>query len=136
MQFTLEDIRCPDTRFEINDWTFCQDLRQFFPALSSNHEIGEELKRRNVIHRDNDADCESACTWIYFRTEKQATDFISRLNEQPEISEYIPPRQLPSEVIVLTHEHFDLLKEFLKTLSEKQMKQYKALGLEFWEVEL
>ena len=124
MPFSYDTISTPNSEFEIN-WTFSEDLRILFPEMDNN-DISKELVRRGVINEATDeADSESSCTWVYFKTEADANAFIDRINATPEVkardeASNRPPRSYkieidmsttveftPTDIADLIYEHFN-----------------------------
>ena len=133
MKFLYADIHEPDTDLDLTDWSFHADLRNYFHDLPSNNEIGDFLKKRKVIGKNDTFDCESACTYVYFKTKRAAEAFLKRLNAMPEIRDVEHVKE-PTHVI--TSSEWKRLSKFLhKTLTEKQFKKLRALKIELHQGE-
>ncbi len=129
---------------------FSQDLRQFFPKTDGiygsipsgkgrgNNDIGKILKRRGVITTGMDLDTEYSCTYVYFKTKRDAKAFLSRLNALREVKNYVEPPKPPSgPCIVMTVESWKQLKAHLKdNMEPKKHEALQNLELELWEMEL
>ena len=125
MRYFFRDIQAPDG--EDLTWTFRDDLRNVF-GMDSNNDIELLLKRRDVIDTDDESDCESACTWIYFKTEAAARAFLKRLNAQSEVKAYHKPTN--ELCYVLTRKDWRKLCMFLqKNMSKKKRDELTALGI-------
>lgn len=126
MRFTKEDIRTPDAKFDLTGWAFSADLRNQFDA-NSNHDITEHLKKIGVITKEDETDSESACTWVYFRTEKAAYAFLRRLNAVSQIKSWKKP--VKRTFIMLKKTEFDALRRYIKTLPAKHQEAIKKINV-------
>ena len=133
-QFTPDYIYAPDASLEITDWRFSQDLRQFFPKLKSNHEIGDLLAKRKIVTRREQLDCEYSCTYGYFKTERAAKVFLKRLNAMPEVKNYTEPQ--PKTLVAMAEDDWKLLRHTLyEMLTPKQYKKLQKLDIELHCIE-
>jgi hypothetical protein len=133
MRFTYEDIFEPDAKLELTDWSFHADLRNYFHDLPSNNEIGELLKERKVIGKNDTFDCESACTYVYFKSKRAVEAFLKRLNAMPEIHDV---DHVKEKTHVITASEWERLSKFLhKTLTKKQFQKLRDLEIELHEGE-
>ena len=90
-----ECLNPPSKRYELLEWSFVYDLREFFstaedhPSLGrSNVDICRDLEECGVITDKEMVDSEYCCTFIYFECKEDAVAFLKRLNAVPEIKYY------------------------------------------------
>ena len=126
MTYELGHLSRPDEDLEITDFTFTDDLRIFFLNLESNQDITNELKNRGVITETDQEDSEYSRIFVYFKTEAQAKAFLDRMNDVPEIRDYVEPT---GTVLILSAD-WKTLNEFLsKTLTTEQYDAMVALNI-------
>lgn len=118
MQYTPEDIRDQD-----GPTYFSADLRAYFPSLENNNEIADLLVKRGVVGKD-EIDSESSCFYTYFTTMENAVDFISRLNEVPEIRDYVEPiRPNPNEpYVMISKADWERIRDFMKANISQELR--------------
>ena len=130
-QFTPDYIYAPDASLEITDWRFSEDLRQFFPKLKSNHEIGDLLTKRKIVTRQKQLDSAGNAT---FKTERAAMAFLKRLNAMPEVKNYTEPK--PKTLVAMAEDDWKLLRHTLyEMLTPKQYKKLQKLDIELHCIE-
>lgn len=126
VKFTLaNDVQEPSE--EISTWGFRQDLRFVFLKFKSNEQIGDELKLRGVIGR-NEMDSESGALYVDCKTKRTAQSFLDRLNAQPEVRNY----RLDKSMVVyeVTQQQWERLARWLKrTLTKDQYAAAQKLGI-------
>ena len=136
MQFTPENLNQPENDEE--EWSFTADLRQYFAeAEVDNNTIVDLLRVRGVILPTNEADPESSCTYIYFKSGEDAFNFIFRLNTIPEIRDYVPPIQPnPSEQhVMMSKVNWDRIRELIRENVSEEKRD--AMGeIMVWDVEV
>lgn len=110
---------------------FAQDLRQFFPKTDGrgkygNNTIGDILVKRGVIPFGKvvTIDTEYSCTYVYFKTEAAAKKFIKKLNEQPEVKNYEPPK--PTHIVMKAKDWDRLNTKLKKMLTTEQLAKLTA----------
>ena len=133
MKFTFkQDIRNPDKEFDLNDWGFRDDLRNVF-GVNDNYGVTKILRDRKVLTDNDEDDTESACTWVYFKSEKDARAFLRRLNAQPEIKNWGPPTK--QRFILLKETEFNALQKLVKTMPKKYQTAIRALNIGIYDVQ-
>jgi hypothetical protein len=141
-EFDPSFINEPSPKYEIMEWGFSQDLRQFFPETDGrgkygNNTIGDILKERGVANRLCSVDTEYSCTYVRFKTERAARAFLKRLNAMPEVKDYVAPERPPEKGIYMSVEDWQQLKAFVKdNLTPDQYTKLQALDTKLWEIEL
>ena len=83
--FTFEeDIDKPKPEEGAEEWSFIADLpdmyRTIFFDCKDNYEATDLLNREGVFSNTGISDPESFCSYFYFKSEREAQDFIDRLN--------------------------------------------------------